>query len=359
MNNYLKLKHTAIGSLPCGDVKSAINIVKESIDVIPFWPQLANISKNEDMIVQFLEGFPGVRKNDEKETIYLDSESDDFFEELETFFMDYEEIIADTESKLLDKYAISENYSSSIRPYFDLISQEKPQFAKGQIVGAFTLATSLCDKNGRCAYYDETLKEVLTKGLTLKALWQIKQIKKVSPDTKPIIFMDEPSLSQLGTSAFITIPEEEVVEIIKSISDIIHENGALSAIHCCGKCAWDLPISTGIDIINLDGYFFAQNLSLFSDSIKNLFEKNGYIAWGIIPTLDKEALERATISEMIEKFEEAVSYLEKKGLDRKEIINHSMITPSCGAGGLTEDLAKKAMSLTKELSQNLIERYGD
>lgn len=56
------------------------------------------------------------------------------------------------------------------------------------------------------------MKEIIIKTLTLKALWQIKQIKTASPDTIPIIFIDEPSISQLGTSAYITISADEVTE---------------------------------------------------------------------------------------------------------------------------------------------------
>ncbi len=53
--------------------------------------------------------------------------------------------------------------------------------------------------------------------------------------------MDEPSVSQLGTSAYLTISEEEVVSMFAEISDLIKANGGISAIHCCGKCDWRIP----------------------------------------------------------------------------------------------------------------------
>ncbi len=59
------------------------------------------------------------------------------------------------------------------------------------------------------------LEKFIIKLLSLKALWQIKEIKKVSPDITPIMFIDELRFSQLGTSAFITIPTEEVIEILR------------------------------------------------------------------------------------------------------------------------------------------------
>lgn len=351
----LKLNCMAIGSLPHKDVNVAMSVVEKNFPQIPFWPQLAKFNKNEDMIVQFLENLPGITDSGEK--IYLDNESDEFFEQLEELFMNYEEIISGSNIELLDNYQISDKYSSTIKPFLEIVKKNKPNYAKGQIVGPFTLATTLCDKEGKCAFYDETLREVIVKTLTLKALWQINEIKKVSPNTTPIIFIDEPSMSQLGTSAFITISKEEVVQIIKEVSEIIKEHGALSAIHCCGKCDWTLPIECDVNIINLDGFFFAQNLSLFSDELKPFLEKGGIIAWGVVPTLDKEALEQTNLDKMVEKFDEAIGYLIKKGLDKDLVLNHSMVTPSCGAGSLTIELAEKAMNLTTKLSSKLKEIY--
>lgn len=350
----LRLDCMAVGSLPHKEVNSAMELVENTFD-IPFWPQLAKYNKNEDMIVQFLEKLPGIVISDEK--VYMDNESDLFFEQLEELFMDYEEIISDPSSGLLDKYAVTGNYSSTFKPFLEIIKKSKPSHAKGQIVGPFTLATSLTDKEGKCAFYDETLREVIVKTLSLKALWQIKEIKSANPTTIPIIFIDEPSISQFGTSAFITISKEEVLAIFTEVSDSIKSAGALSAIHCCGKCDWSIPISSGVNILNLDGFFFAQNFSLFSDELKPFLQNGGMIAWGVVPTLDKEALETSNIETMIKKFDEAINYLIEKGFEQNLILNQSIITPSCGAGSLSIELSEKAMHLTKELSLKLKEKY--
>lgn len=354
-NSKLTLECLAIGSLPHINLEDAMELVKKDFKNIPFWPQLTKISKNEDMIFQFLGNMPSFFIDKESGKTYLETESDKFFEDMEQFFCDYEEIIADINSETIEKYAI--NYSCAFPEFIKIIKSTKPAFAKGQIVGPFTLATTLVDKNGKCAFYDETLKEIIIKTLSIKALWQIKNIKSANPGTTPIIFIDEPSISQLGTSAFITISTEEVVEMIKEISDLIKENGAISAIHCCGKCNWDIPISADVDIINFDAYTFSQNLSLHSKSIKSFLEKGGKLAWGVIPTLHPDVLENANLDTMLSVFEKAVKYLTEKGIDEKIVIANSLITPSCGAGSLSEDLAEKAMDLTKQLSDILKERY--
>lgn len=349
----LKLNCLAIGSLPHDNLNKAMSLVEECFYNIPFWPQLTKINKNEDMIIQFLENMPSFFIGKD----YLDTEYDEFFEDLEKFFMDYEEILSDISSPALDKYAVSREFSSSFPEFIKLIKKYKPDFAKGQIVGPFTLATTLVDKDGKCAFYDETLREIIVKTLTLKALWQIKKIKCANPDTTPIIFIDEPSISQLGTSAFVTISQDEVLDMFREVSEAIQNAGALSAIHCCGKCDWAVPIQSGVNIINLDAYSFAQNLSLFKDDVKHFLMRGGKIAWGVVPTLDKDALEHVDIEILQKKFADAVKFLTDKGIDEKLIIDNSLISPSCGAGSLSVELAEKAMNLTRDLSEILKKRY--
>lgn len=353
----LTLECMAIGSLPHDNLEDAMELVKTDFNKIPFWPQLAKINKNEDMILQFLENMPSFFVDKD----YLDCECDEFFEDIEQFLSNYEEIITHNNDcsnrtlELLDKYAV--NNSCTFTEYIKLITNLKPDFAKGQITGPFTLSTTLVDKYGKCAFYDETLREIIAKTLGIKALWQIKHIKQASSDTIPVIFIDEPSISQLGTSAFITISQEEVVEMLKSVSDLIKENGGLSAIHCCGKCDWRIPINAGVNIINLDAYSYAENLSTFSEDIKKHLEAGGKIAWGVIPTLDTKALEELDLEKAVNVFKNAVNYLTQKGINEKIIIENSLITPSCGAGSLSKELAEKAMHLTKQLSESLKERY--
>lgn len=351
----LKLSCMAIGSLPHNNLADAMKAVENNFAQIPFWPQLVKLSLKEGALLQYTQGLPGLIDTGEK--IYLDNESDAFFEQLETFFMDYEEIVGGLQEDVLNKYAITKDNSITFESFLEIVKKNKTEYAKGQIVGPFTLATSLKDKNGKCAYYDETLREIIVKLLSIKALWQMKEIKKACKVTVPIIFIDEPSLSQLGTSAFITIPKEDVVAIIKEVSDLIKANGGLSAVHCCGKADWSILIDCKVDIINLDAYFFAQNLSTFSNELESFLRNGGIIAWGVVPTLDKQALEDANLSVLVDKFEEALGYLAKKGIDKSLLINQSMITPSCGAGALSVELAQKAMSLTQELSLKLKETY--
>lgn len=351
----LKLQALAIGSLPHNTVESAMEVVKKDFSEIPFYPQLSNINRNEDMTIQFLEGLPSFLPSNE--SFEIDTESEKFFEDLESFFTDYEEIIADTDTEILEKYAISKEFSSTFPEFEKIIKNTKPQYAKAQIIGPFTLAAMLTDQNGINAIFDETLREIVVKLLTLKVLWQIKHIKQANPTTIPIIFMDEPTLSQLGTSAYLTISEKDVVDMLAEISEIIHQNGGISAIHCCGKCDWTILIKAKADIINFDAFAFSEHLGLFAQEIDKFLQDGGKLAWGLIPTLDVEALKNITLADLIKDFGQGIKYLTNKGIDEKLIIDNSLITSSCGTGSLSVELAQKAMDLVFELSNELRKRF--
>ena len=351
----LKLQALAIGSLPHNTVESAMEVVKKDFSEIPFYPQLSNINRNEDMTIQFLEGLPSFLPSNE--SFEIDTESEKFFEDLESFFTDYEEIIADTDTEILEKYAISKEFSSTFPEFEKIIKNTKPQYAKAQIIGPFTLAAMLTDQNGINAIFDETLREIVVKLLTLKVLWQIKHIKQANPTTIPIIFMDEPTLSQLGTSAYLTISEKDVVDMLAEISEIIHQNGGISAIHCCGKCDWTILIKAKADIINFDAFAFSEHLGLFAQEIDKFLQDGGKLAWGLVPTLDVEALKNITLADLIKDFGQGIKYLTNKGIYEKLIIDNSLITSSCGAGSLSVELAQKAMDLVFELSNELRKRF--
>ena len=146
--------------------------------------------------------------------------------------------------------------------------------------------------------------------------------------------------------------------MLKEVSDVIQAAGALSAIHCCGKCDWKVPLKSGVDMINLDAYSYSENLSVFSQEVENFLNAGKKIVWGVVPTLDKDALIASDLDKMVGKFEQSVKYLTKKGIDEKLVIDNSLVSTSCGAGSLTVELAEKAFRLTKDLSEKLKTMYN-
>lgn len=351
---YLKpFSPIAIGSLPFKDLNIAMNIVKTHFPEIPFWPQLTKLSTKEDMILQFSENMP-LFIADEK-TNYMQKTDKQNSEKLEEFFCDYEKIAADINGDAIEKYAISTNHSAAFPEFLNIIKTTHTKFAKGQIAGPFTFSATVVDTEGKCTFYNSLLREIITKTLTLKALWQIKHIKRANAATTPIIFIDEPSLSQLKN--YDTDFQDTVISMLNEISYYIRRNGAVSAVHCCSKCNWSIPLKAGVDIINPDTYTYTRDLSFYKE-IEHFLKNGGKIAWGIVPTLDKNAIAVTDINELINIFNNALKYLTETGINEKLIIKNSLITPSCGTGGLDDEMAFKAMRFTVELSKKLKEKYS-
>lgn len=356
--NKLSLNALAIGSLPNSDTESAMKIVKECFKDVPFWPQLSNVNSMQDMTVQYSEKFPGLSIDKENQTFSFDPDSEEFAEQLEELYTDFSEIIDCENFESLEKYGIKAPYTTTFEPLLEIIKETKPNFAKGQIVGPFTWGTMLTDSEKKCLFYDETYRDIVVKILALKALWQIKKIKEANQETTPIIFLDEPTMSQVGTSAFLTVKKSDIIDSFNEICSIIKNNGGLSAIHCCGKADWNMILECKPNIINFDAYSFNKNILTFSKSLKNFVESGGFIAWGIVPTLDKESLEKADENSLIQRLEETINLMSEKGIDKGTLIQQSLISPSCGAGGLELSQAKYAMELTQKISEILKRKYG-
>lgn len=341
----------AIGSLPHKNPDEALQLVRKYFNEIPFWAQLVKFNKNEDMRMQFLEGISSFFSFKD---FKFSNDDKNFQAENEHFLDEYQKILKNPESELLEKYAISEKFSSTFGDFVNIIKGHKA--AKTQITGCFTLSAMLFDYKGDLALYNKGLRDYIVKFLTLKALWQVKKIKQTG--AKPIIFLDEPLLSKYK-DASVRISESEVISIIGEIVDKLHDFGAVVGLHCCGECDWSLVIKTGVDILSFDAYKYAEQFSKYHKSIAKFLDCGGKIAWGIVPTVNFEALEHVDLKILTNKFDEAVTYLTNKGISEKLITENSYVTPSCGAGSLTEELAQKAMRLTRELSDNLKERYND
>jgi len=349
----LSLTATAIGSLPHDNPESALELIFKLFPACPLWPQLAKVDRHEDMTVQYLQALPAIEFDEKRNKYYFNTQNESFYEQLEEFFLDYEEIISEHNYEKLEKYGITGEFSSAIPGFLAKLEETKPPFAKGHIIGPLTWGLSLCDETGKSAFYDDVLREVIVKGLTLKALWQVKKIKSSSQNTTPIIFMDEPAMSQYGTSALLTVEKSDIINALKEISAIIKKEGGITGVHCCGKTDWTIITGSDVDILNFDAFSFSQSLALYPKEVEAFLKNGGHIAWGIVPTLDDKALESMDLEQLSLKFKEAVLNLCSKEVDLKLVLENSIITPSCGAGGLSLELAQKAMTLTAELSSAL------
>ncbi len=355
---------TTIGSLPHMDAARATRLMLKSTPEIPSWVQFPKRTFHENMMMQFTEGLPALVQDGDR--ISFSTHAENFPEQLTDF---YERYMAATEEsqnikirlEALDSFGLSSQYAIGFSEFMSRLAEPSGSGAavmlKGQVTGPFTLGTNLVDQNGRCAYYDEQLRDVIVKTVAMKAMWQMARLGTFGLPV--MIFIDEPSLLGFGKMTFLSVSREDVIGDINEVVAVIHAKGGLAGVHCEENTDWSLLMETDLDVLDFDAYDHLQGITLYPVELARFFERGGCLGWGIVPTLDKEAAATETVESLLARFEEGIEQFVVRGFDRDLLRRRALITPSCGAGGvLTEPLAERVLDLLHNLSKTLRIRYG-
>jgi hypothetical protein len=347
---------TTLGSLPHTDATQATALLLAHTPEIPAWVQLPRRAFHENMMVQYLEGLPGVVE--ETERVYFDTSRPSFDDELTDFYSRY--LAAESgDEAALETFAITPQYSLGFPALVEALPKllQPLVMTKGQVTGPFTWGTNLTDQTRRCAYYGDQLHDVVVKGITLKALWQIKHLKAFGAPV--MIWMDEPALLGFGSSTFIGISREDVLRDLNEVASAIHAAGALTGVHCEANTDWSLLMEADLDILDFDAYDHLEAITLYPDELRAFFERSGSLGWGIVPTLNPQAAATETLESLLARFDAGVERLEARGFERELLLRQALITPSCGAGGvLTSELAERVLGLLRDLADTLRKREG-
>ena len=82
------------------------------------------------------------------------------------------------------------------------------------------------------------------------------------------------------------------------------------------------------------------------------------IAWGIVPTGDVQDIRKETTDSLVRQLEEKITLLEALGISKETIISQSLITPSCGTGSLSLEMARRVLELTQKVSARIRHRHA-
>jgi methionine synthase II (cobalamin-independent) len=343
-----------IGSLPLADHNEALDLILEYMAVIPNWAQLPG-NREEGMMVQFTPGLPGLCR--EQDTLLVDTSGEAFENDLLEF---YEDFLAVSEGKIkLDdsRFVLKED---TARGFFTFLKRMEtpavpPVAVKGQITGPFTFCTGIVDQDKRAIFYEPQIRDAAVKLLAMKARWQAEQLTQFQRPV--IIFFDEPGLAGYGSSEFTSVSREEVGQCFEEVFEPVHQVGGLTGVHVCANTDWSLILDSSADIVSFDAYGYFDRFILYPDQIKAFIESGKLLAWGMVPTLNTEDLEKETTASLVSQFEDKVKQIEALGIDSHRLINQSLITPTCGTGALRVDLAKKVLRVTREISKEIRNHY--
>ena len=333
---------TIIGSMPHTDPYQACSLIARYLKDIPTWPQLPRLSFMENMYVQYSERFPGVVVNDDD--IYVDT-SGDYTAALEELYNAY--LNNDP-----DKYSLRSDYATGFYAFLEQ-TDLSPRAVKGQVTGPLSWGMTVTDQDKRSILYDDVLGEAVPKFLKLKAAWQEKQLRKISRNT--IIFVDEPFMASYGSSVAAG-PFSSPQKVAEMIDEVFEGIIGLKGLHCCGNTDWSVLLKTRLDILSFDTFNYAESLTLYPEEIKAFISRGGCVAWGIIPN-NTESAGKETIARLKDRLEDVMAPFTRNGLRFKELLTHSLLTPSCTLMPLGEEGAEKALELLTGLSETMRRKY--
>ena len=328
---------TGIGSLPHDDLERALALVAETMPELPYLPQLPALSWHEGMMVQYTEGLPGRVLDEEAGKLHVDT-AERGPAELEEF---YGRVIAGDPAA----FPISEDHWHALGRLDDLLARTPDRLAaKVQVTGPVTQGLSTVDQDKRALYYDEPFQEVIVAGCAGKARWLLARL---GGGTR-LCFLDEPILSGFGSSVYVSVRREDVVAQLSAVGDAIRADGGLCGVHCCGNTDWSLLTEAGVDVLSFDAFEFSYSLPLYPQAITGFLERGGVIAWGVVPT--SEAVFEHDADTLCARLDEALAGVEVLGVPRETLLRQALITPACGFGTATVEVAERALTLLHEVS---------
>ena len=338
---------TGIGSVPFLSPEQACREILAHDSLIPFWPQMVQKDPREEMLLQYSPPLPCLKPDLKEKTLSYDPDCD----RSEALFLFYEKFLAADFSF----FSLLPDYASGFYQMLKALSALEPVdgFVKGHIVGPITLGLGVKQPSGQFLIHDPELMDAAIKGLAGQAVFQTKKFEDLG--RRAIIFVDEPSLSGYG-SAFTPLSKNEVLEILGETIRLIREQSdALIGLHCCGNTDWSLLLSLDLDILNLDAYGFGESFVLYPKEIGRFLEKGRAVAWGLVPTSDYTGKETAPV--LLDHLASLFETLTNKGIDKDRLITQALVTTACGMGTLSEDTAKRLLSLLSDVSRMARERF--
>jgi len=309
-----------------------VDLIFKTIPEIPVWPQLPNRAPEEGMIVQYLQGFPGVVWARSSGHLFVNMESRDFDEEVVRFYERFLQTSETNHPEVLDYFQISREYAAGFYKFKEHLNKRATRVAgvkyvKGHVTGPITLGLGLPDQTGKPVYYSDQMRDVVVKTVALKAKWQIAHLKEYE---KPvIIFIDEPTLASFGSSAMISVSGEHVISALNEVISAIHQIGGIAGVHCCGNTDWSIIFKTDVDILSFDAFDFGDSLFLYPEELTAFLRTGGTIAWGIVPT-DEESVRGESAESLHFRYEGLIHRIADLGVSTEDAHAASLFTPSCG-----------------------------
>ncbi|MBI4765357.1 MAG: hypothetical protein HY787_12245 [Deltaproteobacteria bacterium] len=333
---------TMMGAVPYREMDRAAGII---LECLPEAPSLPIMTRG---IRWMLEGIPCLVFDRERRIVYFDLSTEREGEILDF----YDHIEADD----LDYFATTSKTAPFFYDMIERIQSSRPAELKWVLFhtsGPLLFGDMLKQADGTPSIHNETLRDILIKGLNVKARWLEKKIRAEIPGVEVVADLPETTLVNFTSSAG-TGSRDGIIEAINlSFANV----EGLSWVHCCANIDWSLLFDSKVRIVNFDAYQHAEQVALYAQDIQSFLKRGGMLGWGIVPVVS-DHLRGETAESLIQRLEEGIDRLVKRGIDEKILAESSWVLPSCETVLLTPEESDRALKITSQISQAMKKKYG-
>jgi len=342
---------SAVGSLPHADPVQALTTIWRSVPKAPHWPQLPQSGPESSFVGQYLRALVDTGVIEGYAEPRFQVARPDWPQRLAAFYELYLEAEAGGE-KALAQFGFSPAGGEGFEAFCRDLAANGTRGAvllKGQLSGPLTIGLQITDANRRSSYYDEPQHDLLVKSVQMHARWQTRSLRSFG---LPVLMMvDDPSLYGYGASTHVTLSRGQLVADLNEITAAIAGEGGIPGVHVCAGMDWTLLFEAEVQVVNFDAYNFMTSMLVLADEIDEFLKRGGVLSWGIVPTNQNAWGE--TPQSLKQRLAANMQELIRRGVDATRLRRQSMLTPSCGTGTLSVELAEHVYALLGELEREL------
>ncbi len=309
---------TAIGSLPHRDAHEAVQCALSATDV-PAFPSLPRRSPAEGMIAQAMVGLAGITVG-QYGSIAIDVSRVDPLAPVRT--------------------DLHHDAFVGFRAFLDAVHGHQGA-VKWQFVGPVTFGLALV----RAGVPVSDAFEVAVRAVRAHVQSLLAHVARVLPDSRQIVFIDEPSLGELMQPGFPLAPDTAIDLVSGALAAV--EPLAVPGLHVCAEADIASLLATGPAVLSVP---VRQSLLDAAGYLVQFLEQGGTIAWGAVPTSGPIP---ATADRPWRQLSELWCRLVERGADPVQLRTASMVTPECGLGMHSPAVAARVLRITGEVGRRV------
>jgi len=160
------------------------------------------------------------------------------------------------------------------------------------------------------------------------------------------MMIDDPGFYAYGASTHVTLERERLIADLNIIAEGIVRQGGIPGVHVCAGMDWTLLFDSKVQVVNFDAYEYMTSMMVQAEPLNRFLARGGVLSWGIVPTQAEIWPESDTLAQRLKN---NMAELVKRGVDESLLCSQCIITPSCGTGTLTVEVAEQIYKLLGEM----------